>query len=344
MLTTYWQKLKYLAFSTTKQQAFLEDLATLIEDGVPAKHAVEIVAHASVGLSIEVANDILLKISEGKYLAEGMRGWFPDHIVEIVRAGEEGGALAKTMLSAAVSLTEKNSAMTSVIGSIAYPLAVIVMGSIVAIFINHSIFQTFRSILPAANWPGVGLDVADFASFVQNWWWMVLILCVAIGVAIAGFLRNYVGDARHTIDKFPVIAIYRQVHAARFMQTLGLLIANGVVFKKALKILQYSANPYLAWHLLTMEYRLGGGKENIAEVLDTGLIDSSDLARLRVIARGKGFEHALLRQGKYSLEQSTRSIKTTGRVTGGILLGCAALFAIVMILGIYTTGSSVAGY
>lgn len=344
MVTVLWLKIKNLAFTPNKQQAFLEDFATLIEDGVPAKQAAEILAQAGEGLVVEVASDILINIAEGKFIAQGMHGWFPPHIVEIIRAGEEGGTIAQTMRAAAESLSHKTSALSALVSSISYPLVVIFMGFAVAIFINHSIFNNYREIIPVENWPDVGRDVANFANFIQNWWWLLLILLVGIVAVVARLLRNYVGDGRHYLDNIPVLAIYRQLIAARFMQTLGLLIANGIVLKQALKILQYTANPYLSYHLLTMEYRLGGGKDNIAEVLDTGLLDRGDLMRLRIIARGKGFEHALMRQGKHALNQSTKTIKIAGRLTGSFLLGCGALLAVFLIYGIYMVGSYAGAY
>ena len=344
MLTQLLNKIKRLAFTPAKQQALLEDLYTLIQDGVPAVQAVQIVVESSVDITVDVAKNILFKVSEGRYLADGMVGWFPNHIVEIVRAGEEGGALAKTMQSAAESLSEKNTAVTSLFGSMTYPLIVMIMGSIVTVFINRSIFKTFSSIMPVSQWPLVGKDLIGVANFLQSWWWALLFALALPIFALVIILRNYVGDTRNLMDKLPGFAIYRRFIAGRFMQTLGLLIANGVVLKKALKILQHGANPYLSWHLITMEYRLGGGKDNIAEVLDTGLIDKEDLARLRIIAYGKGFEHALLRQGAHTLTQSSRRIKASGKVGGGLVLGVGAFFAIFIILGVYSVGSTVAGF
>jgi type II secretory pathway component PulF len=137
------------------------------------------------------------------------------------------------------------------------------------------------------------------------------------------------------------MSLYRKMTSARLMETLGLLIANGLVFKKALKIVQYRAHPYLAWHLITMEYRLGSGKDNLADVLDTGLIAQEDLARLRLIAQSKGFEHALVRQGQRAADEGTEQIRITGKIMGGFLLGVAALLTIFLITSIYAVGMSI---
>jgi len=338
------QQFKRLSFRTALQQAFLEDLAALVDDGVPAKAAIEIISKSSDNVVKEVAEAMQVSISQGKFLADGMYGWFPSYIVELVRAGEEGGALADTLSIAADALTRRQSAFANIIANITYPITVIILGMAVAVFINHSILDNFRTILPLNQWPAVGRDVAEFADFIQYWWWTLALFMIAAAASLGILLRNYVGNFRPVLDAMPIFSAYRKITSARFMQTLGLLITHGVVFKKAIKILQFSATPYIAWHLLSMEYRLGGGKENIAEVLNTGLIEEHDLMRLKIIAHGKGFEHALLRQGKGATIKAEENIKTAAKITGGILLFVGAALALFLILGIYSTGSVIGRY
>jgi type II secretory pathway component PulF len=122
------------------------------------------------------------------------------------------------------------------------------------------------------------------------------------------------------------------------METLGLLVASGVVFKGAIKVMQYQANPYVASHLSMMEHLLSKGKGNIADVLSTGLIKKEDVLRLRVMAEVKGFEHGLVRMGVHGAEETTKTLKFVGKMFGGALLGVGAYLIITIIRGIYLTG------
>src|SRR3990167_7926930 len=87
-------------FGNKAQLAFLEDLYTLIDDGIPANRAVDMIAQVTTGLNREVALVISQKIGQGQPLAEGMKNWFSINVIEIIRIGEAGGALAQTMKSA----------------------------------------------------------------------------------------------------------------------------------------------------------------------------------------------------------------------------------------------------
>jgi len=139
----------------------------------------------------------------------------------------------------------------------------------------------------------------------------------------------------------PVLSLYRYIQAARFMESLGLLISNGIAVKKALAIMMRDAPPYLAWHLFVMDVRLSGGRENIADVLDTDLIRHSDIMRLKVIAKGKGFEHALMRMGSHAASQNAKTVEVTAKLLGAILLMVGAGFAAFMVFAVYNVGSFV---
>jgi type II secretory pathway component PulF len=153
-------------------------------------------------------------------------------------------------------------------------------------------------------------------------------------------MTNYTGEFRTYLDNVPPFSFYRAFTAARLLETLGLLVSNGVVFKSAIRVMQYQANPYLNSHLVSMEHLLSMGKTNIADVLDTGLVSEADLMRLRVMAEVKGFEHGLIRMGVRGTELATNTLKLISRVTGGLLLVLGALMIIVIIQGIYLTGMS----
>ena len=169
--------IKRARFTNKAQLAFLEDFYTLINDGIPANRAIEMLVQATRGLSRDVALAIAQKISEGQPLAEGMRDWFNVSIVEIVRVGEEGGALAQTVKSAINSMSQSGSAMSALIGAVSYPLMVIVMACAIILYLNGSVFVQFAAIKPIDQWPQAGRDLIMVADLIKHWWW-IFIACV----------------------------------------------------------------------------------------------------------------------------------------------------------------------
>lgn len=341
MLVLLQLKLKQLAFNVAKQQALLEDIATLLEDGVPLTQTVDTIRKIDKGINVEVADAIIQAIAQGKHFAEGLKGWFAPHIIELIRAGEEGGSLIQTLQAAAKSLRQTHDIANTLVNSLLYPMIIIGMTLAIAIYLNHSIFKDFVTIKPIEAWPQNAKNLVTIASFIEQWWWLGLIFISVLIWLASRFLRNYIGHLRQYIDCLPVISLYRKLFAARLMENLGVLIANGVVFKNALRILQYSASPYLASHLLSMEYRLVSGHENLAEVMDTGLIDKPIIQRLQAVALSRNYEHALARQGQLANVQIIGRVKLIGRVASGLLMMVAAVLAAYILVSIYTLASSI---
>jgi type II secretory pathway component PulF len=329
---------KKFQFGAKAQLAFLEDLSLLVNDGIPPNRAIGMLAEISSGITKDVADSITEKISQGQPLADGMREWFAVNVIEIIRVGEEGGALAETIRSAINTMSQHSSTFGAFIGAVIYPLMVIIMACAIMIYLNSSVFTQFALIKPIEQWPQAGRDLVNIANFIQSWWWVVIALFIALVMFLKRMMANYVGELRPLLDKMPPFSFYRKFAAARLMETLGLLVSNGVIFKSALKVMQYQANPYLASHLIMMEHLLGMGKGNVADVLSTGLIDDKDVLRLRIMAEVKGFEHGLVRMGVHGSEETTKTLKVIGKFFGGALLAVGAYLIITIVRGIFLTG------
>lgn len=334
------KSLRYFNFGNKKQLAFLEDLYLLIRDGIPANRAIEMMAQSTTGITQEVALFLSKKISEGKPLADGMLNWFSPNIVEIIRVGEEGGALTETMQSAIKSLSQRSSAISAFVSALVYPIFVITIACIVIVYLQGSVFNQFLLIKPIDQWPDAGIQLLKVASWIKKGWWIFILFCIFIFFAIKNILENYTGEFRASLDGIPPFSLYRQLISARMLETLGLLVSNGVVFKTAIKVMQYQGNPYMNYHLTQMEHLLGMGKTNIADVLATGLISHEDLMRLRVMAEVKGFEHGLIRMGVRGSENAAQTLTLISKVLGGLLLCMGTGLIILILRGIYLTGMS----
>lgn len=334
-----WQKIN---FTRKQQQAFLEDFHSLIQDGVLVHQAIETIANASTGINQQVAHAILDKMSQGQSLANSMQPWFEMTSIEIIRAGEETGTLTQTTASAMDALRQNNNAIGNMISSLLYPIVVFSAAAAMIVFIKTSVLLSFSEIKPVREWPSVGQTLFHLAYFIENWWWLTLAILVCLSMLIFKSLQYLTGSLRNLIDRLPLLSLYRENIAANFMETLGLLLKNGVVLKRALMIIHQQAKPYLAWHLDLMEVRLCGGKENIADLIDTNLITPNDLARLKIVGQSKGFADALIKLGDRANTQHAKAIDRLGKILGGLLLLASGTIAATMVFGIYTVGNSIA--
>jgi type II secretory pathway component PulF len=198
------------------------------------------------------------------------------------------------------------------------------------------ILDQFAQVKPVSVWPESGQILYYSAQLLTDGWWAIILGVIAFIMLLNFMLKTYIGPGRDAIDQLPLLNLYRKLTAASFMETMGLLVLNGIVFKQALALISRQASVYLRFHMRLMERRLGKGEGNIADVLNTGLIDRGDIIRLRAIAEAKGFEHALVRQGKQANINGMKVLKKVSKLTGALILALSTVAAGLMVMGTYS--------
>lgn len=330
---------KKIYFNRKKQQAFLEDLTSLLNDGVSLKEAATMIEAISDGYHKKIASGMSQALAEGKTIADGLTDWFPATTLEIIRAGENTGTLHPALTAATTALSQRSHITTHLLSILIYPMIVLILAMLMLVIIKNTVLTNFATIKPIAEWPNQGASLYYLAIFIERCWWVMLSALLLLSYVTFQFLTNYTGDYRQKIDDYPLLGLYRDTVAAQFMQTLGILMSNGIIIKKALEILAFNARPYLAWHIMMMEYQLSGGIDNIAEVLNTQLLKPNELLRLKIIAKGKGFSAALIKLGHQASQRNQQFTIVAGRILGGIILLFGAAIAANIIFGIYAIGS-----
>ncbi len=329
-------------FNRHQQRIFLEDLNALVSEGVAPSQAIAVLSETNRGIRQHIAKAIDSGLSQGQSLADSMRNWFNTVVIEMIFAGESSGTLTASLQAAVESLQAQQNLWQDIIHALAYPLTVFILALTLLVFIKNSVLDTFLKIKPFDQWPSNGISLMHFAQVIQDWWWLFSLILIGGIFFIIRLLRDLTGDVRAIFDNLPLISLYRDACAARFMQTLGRMLSNGVLMKKAIVILLQDANPYLHSHLMLMEFNLSGGNENIADVLDTQLIRPDELLRLKVIARTRGFANALLSLGKQATERVEKRLRLLNRFVSTLLMLASALIAATTIFAIYSIGSTLA--
>lgn len=223
---------------------FARQLATMMAAGIPVVQSMDIVIE---GTEHEGLKNLVTKIRSdvegGTTLADALdkhRQYFDELFVNLVRAGENSGAL-EIVLDRIATYKEK---MESIKGKIKkalfYPTAVIIVGFIVSaillIFVVpqfESLFQNFGADLPAFT-----QMVLNLSEFFQAYWWTIF---GGIGLAAYSFtfFRKRSDKFNHHLDrlilKAPLFGELAEKSAiARFARTLSTMFSAGVPLVEAL--------------------------------------------------------------------------------------------------------------
>lgn len=224
---------------------FTQQLSNLLHSGMPLTVALNSMTHLeSKGISAEVSRQLKQDVMEGRSLSDAMakqRLIFSDLYVNMVRAGEQSGALGEVLKRLSDHYERFAEVQQKFVSSLIYPAVVACVGVAIIIFFMSYMLPKFMSIfegmqvqLPPATQMLIGLS----RLFSGYWWLMLLVL-------LAGFVlfkRYQSSDAgKRAIDSWklraPVVGRVIKLNLyGQFARTLATLLQNGVPVLTALKI------------------------------------------------------------------------------------------------------------
>lgn len=222
-------------------------LATLLAAGLPLVSALEVlVAQASRPALKRVLTQVKDTVNEGRSLSEALARHprlFSEVYVNMVRAGENSGAL-DLVLERLASLAERGRALRArAQAALAYPVLMGVVGSVVLVFLVSfvvpGIVEIFEEMRQALPWPTVIL--IQCSRFLSRTWWVILLALAGLAAAIRRLRRTRSG--RRVEDwlklRLPLSGpIHSRLAMGRFARTLGGLLQSGVPLLPALRIVR----------------------------------------------------------------------------------------------------------
>lgn len=257
------------------------ELATLLRAGLPLDRALEILIQLAptppvAALLQQVRDDV----RGGKSLSQALdarRDVFSRFYVNIVRAGEAGGALAVVLARLAETMERNKELRDSVRTALIYPTILVIVAVFSVMILLAGVVPQFEQTFAQA---GKALPIATqvvviVGRFVRTWWWAILL---ALVLYVVWFRRHLARPAvRKRWDerllRMPLVGdLVVKIEVARFARTLATLLGNGVTLLAGLSIVKETlGNMILAGALDGVTARLREGKGFGAPLAETGL-------------------------------------------------------------------------
>ena len=224
---------------------FTRQFATMISSGLPLVQCLDTLGRQTPNKRLaDIVMQVKADVEAGASFTEALRKHprvFGDFYVNMVEAGEAGGALDTILSRLAVYLEKSRALRGKVKGAMAYPAAIVAVAVLVMIFmllyvipIFADLFESFGGALPAPT-----RLVMALSSGVQS----LILYALAAGVALAWGLRWFrrTGRGRRLVDatllKAPVFgSLVEKVAVASFARTLATLVSSGVPILDGLAI------------------------------------------------------------------------------------------------------------
>ena len=220
-------------------------LATLARAGLPLEEALQAVAEQSEKARMKsTLLGVRAKVLEGHTLAAGLEEFpstFPIVYRATIAAGEQAGRL-DTVLERLADYTEaRHSLRQKISHALIYPIVLtclaITIITLMLVYVVPKVVGVFES--TGQTLPILTRALIALSTFLQNWWWLLL-LALALGIfAISRVLRQE-GPRRAVhrwLLRLPLIGrVTRGLNTARFTRTLSILSSSGVPVLEALGI------------------------------------------------------------------------------------------------------------
>jgi type IV pilus assembly protein PilC len=226
---------------------YLRQFSTLIRAGVPIVEATAILSQQTESKALKKALIVMEQdLREGNPLSEAAakhRKIFTSMFVNMVRAGEAGGNMDDTLEKLAVYFEKQHFTKQKIVSALAYPIVIGIIAIAVVIFLLVSVVPTFVEMFEdfGGELPVITKFVLNASSFMQSYWWLVLVLFIAFYIAIMLIRNNK--STKYYLDYFllrmPMFGkILQKAALARMTRTLSSLFTSSVPILQALSIVE----------------------------------------------------------------------------------------------------------
>jgi len=259
-------------------------------------------------------------VQKGKNLSDALEAYpkyFSPLYVNMVKVGELGGVLDKTLQRIVDMRTKDDELLGKIRGALAYPcvMATVMLGSVIVMltFVIPKFSGVFSQM--GTNLPFTTKVVIYSSDFLKSWWWLIGILIVILSATGYQLLRK--DEYRVEFDRLklsmPVIGkIMQAICIARFSLSMGALLSSGVSMMKALEAtIPITGNLFIERALtqISREVREGGAlsdamrkRDTVFPVLMTGMVGTGEEAGT--------LEEMLTNVGEYFRKESEEKINT----------------------------------
>ncbi|MDR2346779.1 MAG: type II secretion system F family protein [Planctomycetaceae bacterium] len=236
----------------SKQLAiFTRQLSILQDAGLPILRSLNILmSQAKPGPLKNALIDVTNEIESGSSLSEAMAKApkaFNRLFVNMIKAGEAGGAL-ETILQRLAEFLERSEALkTRVKSALTYPICVVLFAVGILAFIMYFIVPKFETIFTefGLKLPGMTLLLIAISQFVVNFFYLIPLIPFTIWLMVkltTGFEYGRFGWHLFLL-KLPVFGtLIEKTTVARTTRTLGTLVTSGVPILEALHITKETSN------------------------------------------------------------------------------------------------------
>ncbi len=320
---------------------FSQELLSLLAAGLSLVESIETLADKEQDAGTrKIIQGLLARLYEGVTFSRALESYpqaFPPLYVASARASERTGDLPEALTRFITYQTQMDVVRKKLIGASIYPVLLLSIGLLVAIFLLVFVVPKFSAIYEdvGADLPWLSMLLIRWGHFVHEQGWQLAGVATAVlGFAIYGINQPlFKAWAARQLWHIPAIGERMRVYQlARFYKTLGMLLRGGIPVVKALEMVDGLLQPHLRPRVRAAAALIREGK-TISTAMETeGLTTAVGNRMLRVGERTGLMGEMMERIGNFHDEEVARWVEwitkliepllmaVIGGVIGGIII------------------------
>lgn len=340
-------KRNFNRIKTKDKVLFSRQLSTLINAGLPLVQSLRQVAAQTQNKALKVViNQIITDVEAGTAFSKALEKHpkvFNRVYVSLVAASETSGTLDQGLERIADQQEKDADILSKVRGAMIYPVIVLCVMLGVVTFMVVKVLPQVQSIyagLPggAGSLPLLTRVLLGVSHFVTHFWWIVIIVLVAMGIFFSRWSRTLGG--RSVVDKFkmkawPAGPLFMKMYMARFARTSTTLIASGVPIIQVLEITGEAVdNVHISASLHKAIDKVKGGKALSASLQgDPNFLDLVP-SMLKIGEESGAMETMMAKVADYYEKEVDEEIKAISTIIEPVMMVIMGIIAIIIVAAI----------
>lgn len=224
---------------------FCRQFVSILRAGVSVASVLAMLGQQTSNKKLRAAiREMQADVEKGEALATSMRRHpkiFPAILVNMVSAGEASGNLEESFRQMELYFERSKRTKSKVTSAMIYPCVLIVVMIIVLIVMMTKIIPNFLKTFEDmdAELPKITLGVMAVCEWFESWWWVPLLVLVAL--IVGGVLFHRTNKGKHFFGwlarKTPVVGnLTVKTACATFCRTLEVLIGSGLTLTDSMDL------------------------------------------------------------------------------------------------------------
>ena len=225
---------------------FTSELEVLLSSGIPMGEAVQSMANNTPKIKNKtVCEKIKDGILSGMTFAQALESFygkvFGPVYTGLVKTGENAGELETTLDRMLLLLRKQDSIKGKIINASIYPAILIILMLGLLILFSKFVFPAFMGVFAfnGAELPFLASMLVGLCSFVEHFWWLLIIGVGAACGAVSSLFKNYQFKSRWDdfILKIPVVSDFiKYINLSNFLTVLHISYDAGLPIMSGLEL------------------------------------------------------------------------------------------------------------